>query len=381
MQPSFVFWQNFPNHLQSAWVSTLARKCGGPVWMVVESDISEARRNLGWSLPEFGPARLEIGITPEKTDQVIREAGPEAVHIFSGLGAYPGVYAALLRCIETGGLHMGLLSECPSRRGVSGACKFVLGGINRLRFGRHLDFLLGLGDHAGIRFRRLGYEPARVFDFAYYPPSPPADEVPANSIWPTGKVRLLHVGELSFRKGIDRVIKALGETGEEDWCYGLVGSGDQEGHFRNLAGKAGIESKTVFIGSMPNAEAMAVVASADVLVLASRFDGYGAVVNEAILRGVPVICSSDCGARQVIQTNPILGSVFTSQASLCEMLRVYINRGPRTPARTSAIKEVSGCVSPESGADYFLEIMAHLYSGAPRPTPPWNRHAQVTTRH
>ncbi len=373
MRGPFIFWQNIPNHLQSPWISLLARKSGADVRMVVESEIPESRRKLGWRPPEYAPASLAVGITPARARRIIEEAGPEAIHIFSGIGAYRGVHEAFIECVHAGGLRMGVMSECPIRRGVSGGGRRLLGHFNRLRFGRYFDFLLGVGEHAGVRFGQLGYDRRRVFEFAYYPPAPPAEEESAAEVWPRGKVKLLHVGELSDRKGIDRAIRALGEIGGDNWCYGLVGCGEREAYFKDLAARTGIGSRSVFWGAMPNPEAMKILGAADVLVLASRMDGYGAVVNEALLRGVPVICSADCGARQAIGGNPALGSVFESESSLRSALHYWIDRGPRTPERTALVKQLAQSVSPESGADYFLEIMAHVYDGAARPEPPWRR--------
>lgn len=371
MKMPFVFWQNIPNHLQSPWICSLAEKCDSPVWVVVEANIPEARLKLGWSLPDFHPATLSVGITKEKISRIIDEAGPDAVHVFTGLNAYRGVQLAFEECVRRGGLRLGLMSECAWRGGVAGGARFLLGMVNKLRFGQHLDFLLGLGEHAGRRFGHLGYPRSRLFDFAYYPPLPLAEEIPNQSVWPSGPVKLLHVGELSYRKGVDLVLRALGSLGRDDWFYGLVGCGAQEQAFKSLAAKVNIAEKVGFWGSMQNAEAMAVLRAADVLILASRMDGYGAVVNEALHRGVPVIISADSGACQVIRLDPALGSIVTSQSSLRNALGYWISQGPRTPEREVTIKKLSRCISPDSGADYFLQIMAHVYKGAFRPTPPW----------
>jgi len=368
----YVFWQNIPNHLQSPWISALAKRNDTRVQVITEEEIEERRLQLGWIPPDFSPAELRIGISREEARATIREAGPEAVHIFGGLGAYRGVQEALVECIRDGGHRVGVMAECPARAGLAGAARFLLGALRRLRFGSHIDFLLGLGEHSGIRFRQLGYDAKRVFDFAYYPPLPPANETPSGA-WPEGKVRLLHVGELSLRKGIDRVIESLAMIGGDGWCYGLVGLGKDERRFRTLAAEAGIGGKVLFFGAMPNPEAMRVLAGADVLILASRMDGYGAVVNEALMRGVPVICSSDCGARQAVAANPVRGSVFSSPESLRAALERRIRQGTRDARRTAAVRAQSECITPECGAAYFLEVMEHVYGNGARPVAPWLR--------
>lgn len=50
----------------------------------------------------------------------------------------------------------------------------------------------------------------------------------------------------------------------------------------------------------------------DVLVLPSRYDGWGAVINEALQRGLYVICSNRCGAKALV-VNDKIGKVFCSK--------------------------------------------------------------------
>ncbi len=59
---------------------------------------------------------------------------------------------------------------------------------------------------------------------------------------------------------------------------------------------AGIE----FMGSVAWADVMAAFDSADVLVFPTLSDGFGAVVGEALSRGLPVICSDQAGAADFI---------------------------------------------------------------------------------
>jgi len=103
---------------------------------------------------------------------------------------------------------------------------------------------------------------------------------------------------------------------------------------RSCRFQLGLGDKTAFWGAMPGAEAMRVLLAADVLVLASRMDGYGAVVNEALYRGVPVVCSAAAGACQLIRQDPALGSVFSSSLSLKHALNQWIDQGVRSAERT-----------------------------------------------
>jgi glycosyltransferase involved in cell wall biosynthesis len=186
-------------------------------------------------------------------------------------------------------------------------------------------------------------------------------------------VRLLFVGQYIRRKGIDLMLRALGPSRGGNWHLNLIGSGPEQAEFTTLAESQGLNGQVTFTGPMPNPEAMSVLAGADVLILPSRFDGYGAVVNEALMRGVPAICSVTCGASQVLRRDPAAGSVFDSQASLEAALQHWIATGRRTAQRSERVRELAACVTPPSGAAYFREVMEHVYHGKARPTPPWRR--------
>ena len=50
---------------------------------------------------------------------------------------------------------------------------------------------------------------------------------------------------------------------------------------------------------------------ADCLVLPSKHDGWGTVVSEALISGVPAICSDTCGVAEVVKLSNY-GGVFKS---------------------------------------------------------------------
>ena len=230
--------------------------------------------------------------------------------------------------------------------------------------------------------KRVGFDSHRIFEFAYFPPFPQHSEFSNDEIWLPDAARLLYIGRLIYLKGVDRLLSALEHIHDKPWHLILVGAGDDEPELREFSRSLSSGSRVTFCGAMENPAAMAVLRSADVLVLPSRFhDGYGAVVNEALCRGVPVICSSRCGARQVVGLDPALGTVFEDESSLETALDHWISKGRRTEGRSREIRKLAQCVSPATGADYFLQLISHVYAGAPRPVAPWRRYSRLHEGH
>jgi glycosyltransferase involved in cell wall biosynthesis len=368
----FVFWQNMQTHLQSYWIRALAGQDGVSVRVILEGGIPEWRKLMGWEPPDYGSAEVIVGITTELTEAVIGEAGSDAVHVFSGLGAYPGIHRAFVACIKAG-YRVGILSESNPPNGVKGFARLLRGRTRYLRFGRRVQFVLAMGEGAREWFHKFGFALDRIFEFAYFPPGPLPWETSVQKMWPSAGTRLLYIGQLIQRKGVDRLLLALSQVGSADWKLVLVGAGEEESNLKALNEKLQLANRVQFYGALANAEAMSVLSGADVLILPSRFDGYGAVVNEALLRGVAVICSDQCGARQMVEIDPAFGSVFTTSESLGTALEKWIARGRRSEEAARSIRASAKCIAPESGANYFLQIMAHVYKTGLRPIAPWRR--------
>jgi glycosyltransferase involved in cell wall biosynthesis len=112
---------------------------------------------------------------------------------------------------------------------------------------------------------------------------------------------------------------------------------------------------------------------ADLLAFPSAIDGWGAVVNEALMAGVPVICSDWCGASSLIRPG-WNGDVFRSGSvdDLARALRTWVGRGKLPPGQREAIRGWSHCIAGPAIARYVLNVAAFVDGGDnARPTPPW----------
>jgi glycosyltransferase involved in cell wall biosynthesis len=115
------------------------------------------------------------------------------------------------------------------------------------------------------------------------------------------------------------------------------------------------------------------LARADLLVLPSRWDGWGVVVNEALAVGVPVIVSDQCGVADLIQPG-INGFVFRSEDvdDLRQVLRQFLDSRNQWPAMQSAARLTGQSITAERAAPYLIACMKNLTRASDaRPLPPW----------
>jgi glycosyltransferase involved in cell wall biosynthesis len=112
-------------------------------------------------------------------------------------------------------------------------------------------------------------------------------------------VRLLSIGSVVPGKGYDVLIAALATLADMPWR--LVIAGDRT---RNLAAAAqldadiaayGLGDRITVLGAVPPDHVIELYLASDVFVLASRFEGYGMALAEAIAHGLPVV-STTAGA-------------------------------------------------------------------------------------
>jgi glycosyltransferase involved in cell wall biosynthesis len=115
---------------------------------------------------------------------------------------------------------------------------------------------------------------------------------------------LLCVAAVTFDKGHDVLLAALGMLADLSWHCTCVGRLDRDPAFvedlRSRAAGAGLEGRVSFPGPRTGADLNRSYASADLLVLASRAETYGMVVTEALARGLPVIAADVGGVREAL---------------------------------------------------------------------------------
>lgn len=107
---------------------------------------------------------------------------------------------------------------------------------------------------------------------------------------------ILHSGQLIKRKGVDLFFKAAkrAQEGGHEFSILMVGGGPELEPLKQLAKELGLKN-VVWERECTPAEMPGVYTSADILVFPTIEDVWGLVANEAMLCGVPVICSKFAG--------------------------------------------------------------------------------------
>jgi glycosyltransferase involved in cell wall biosynthesis len=128
---------------------------------------------------------------------------------------------------------------------------------------------------------------------------PGTDPAPVASGHTGEHVHLLSIGALTPRKGVDLLVEALAPLADRPWRLTCVGSLTRDpgtaARVRDRVAHLGLAERVDLVGELDADGVTRAYDGADAFVLASRYEGYGMVVAEALARGLPVV-ATDTGA-------------------------------------------------------------------------------------
>jgi glycosyltransferase involved in cell wall biosynthesis len=108
-----------------------------------------------------------------------------------------------------------------------------------------------------------------------------------------GKRRLLFLGRLHHKKGLDRILNCLQRVRQTipNALLIIAGTGEQkyQEHIRQLVSSLALDAHVVFTGHLDGEEKWASFAAAELFLLPSRQENFAITVAEAMRMGVPVV--------------------------------------------------------------------------------------------
>lgn len=132
----------------------------------------------------------------------------------------------------------------------------------------------------------------------------------SNSLVLEGDPAILNISSASWLKGFDIVVEAVAQLKSEfpNLRLHLV-SDCSETYYLEMLRRHGVEEYFVFHRTIPHSRIPYYLNAADVCVFASRFEGFGITLIEAMASGTPVV-ASDIDAFREILSNGKNGSLF-----------------------------------------------------------------------
>ncbi len=174
---------------------------------------------------------------------------------------------------------------------------------------------------------------------------------------------ILSLATLTYRKGHDVLLKALATLTDLDWRLILAGEPRDETYAHNLdtlIEQVGLSGRVERHGALEGAALDTAWARADLFALATRFEGFGMVIAEAMARGLPVAITDGGAAGSLVATGAGIVAPVDDVAQLAKALRRLIF-SPALRAEMGGIAWAHARTLPEwpDQAAALRDIIAH----------------------
>lgn len=170
-----------------------------------------------------------------------------------------------------------------------------------------------------------------------------------------GSLIFLTSGALVHRKGIDILIDALALIPYIQVKLLIIGDGPEKNVFKKMADH---DARIVFAGEQHTEDSIAYFNAADAFIFASRYDGWGVVINEAIAARLPIICSNAVGAAQELLIHKDTAIICRSE-NVADFAEAIVLITKDTELRNNLKENVAAlipAISAEQQARYVYNI-------------------------
>jgi glycosyltransferase involved in cell wall biosynthesis len=203
------------------------------------------------------------------------------------------------------------------------------------RFFRLGDAWLAVGSRSARDLIRMGVDPKRIFIW-------PMVALPSGGDYPRPRAgeqrrptRYLFVGQLIERKGIPELLAAFSQIeGGELW---LIGDGPLRSEIQAAMRS---DPRIRWHGHLDWEATSELYRSADIVVLPSRYETWGLVVNEALAHGLPIITTTEVGAVDDLIVRDVNGVVIPPR-DVEALARAMCSVAEWSPRRLAAGVETS----------------------------------------
>lgn len=175
---------------------------------------------------------------------------------------------------------------------------------------------------------------------------------------------LLFVGRISWKKGLDRLLRALALL-PQDLVLKIAGNDEEnlQPQLMQLAVQLGVSARVRWLGSVLGAAKWQLYSQAAVTVVPSMSENFGNVVVEALAMGCPVVTTPGVGASTVVEAcnggEICDGSSAALAAAITRLLTS--DEAPARSARASAhVRATLGWDAiAQRMASAYREVLAH----------------------
>jgi glycosyltransferase involved in cell wall biosynthesis len=185
---------------------------------------------------------------------------------------------------------------------------------------------------------------------------------------PGARRRVLYLGQLTPRKLVDVLVRALAALPAEVELEIAGGDGGCEPGLRALVRRLGLSARVRFAGLLRGPARLAALAAADAVAYAGRDEVFGLVALEALLCGTPVVVADDSGCGELIRRTG--GGLLVPPGDAAALGRALSEILANREAWRARTRPAAAAIRRLFASDVVAETCEHLYDEAIRRASP-----------
>lgn len=353
-----AIWNNMPSHYQSSFYAAL-REAGVDLVVRYYEGLSKERRALGWDTGRDLPAgELVVEASPGALESV--SDWRERIHVVPGYGSR--FLRHLARRLSTTQVPWVHWSE-RAHPGLRWLASYPRKAFHARLVNQHAIGAFGVGLTALQDFGRWGIRADKmaVLPYSVGMMDPEVEPDSETASFLDKRRAFLFLGSLCPRKGTDIILRAFrGAAGHSsDWTLVLVGNDKSGGRYARAADRMKLAGKVLFRSAVSAGAIENILVTASVVVLPSRFDGWGVALNEGASAGLALIGSDMCGAAHHLIDPGING--FRVRAGSVESLKramgAYVQNPGLAHEHGKQSRKLFRDFTPERNAQRFVAVV------------------------
>lgn len=175
---------------------------------------------------------------------------------------------------------------------------------------------------------------------------------------------ILSVGILHPRKGHDVLVQALGMLGDLEWQAQIVGNPWDDAHvalLRDRIARSPVGDRITLAGRVSDDRLQDLYGQASVFALATRYEGYGIVFDEALSHGLPIVSTTAGAVPGTVPADAGLLVPPDDATALSDALRRMLTDAPFRDARASAAQQAGAALpSWDDTARIVARVLDHI---------------------
>ena len=225
-----------------------------------------------------------------------------------------------------------------------------------------VDAIVGIGSAAAESYSER-FPSTPVFNVPYHCDLAPFFSSPTTFAGVQEEVRFLFCGQLIARKGVDILLQAFDRLVRDGLRVRLELVGRRGELDTKLTAISPAARDLVSYGGFQDPKRLYEAYSRNhVFILASRYDGWGVVVNQALGAGLPVICSTTVGAgRDLVEPG---SNGFQVEPNDVDALATAMGRFAQDPILAvrfgAASRARANLFTPERGAEKWIKVFTQF---------------------